>query len=81
MNGSGPRLLWARPRSPSTLLQRCARMHLATYVGDVSNKLSTVHYKFVVHVHQNGNSSRISLHEQCIAGTIYPEWQPVVPQE
>ena len=78
MNGSGPRLLRARPRSPSTLLQRCARMHFAKYVGDLPNKLHTVHDKLVVHVRQSRNFRRISLEEERIAGMLL--WAAECPQ-
>ena len=45
-------------------------MHFANYVGDVPNKLRTVHDKLVVHVHQSRNFRRISLEEERIAGML-----------
>ena len=56
-------------------------MHFVNYFGNAPNKLRAVHDKLVVRVHQNRNFSRISFHEQCIAGTGYPERQLVVSQE
>ena len=56
-------------------------MHFANYVGDLPNKLRTVHDKLVVHVHQSRNFRRISLEEERIAGMLYPEWQLFMLQE
>jgi hypothetical protein len=81
MNGSRSPLLSDRSRSPSTLLQGCARMHFANHIRNVPNKLRAVHDKLVVHVHPSCNFRGISLKEERIAGMLYAEWQLFVLQE